>query len=47
MELSIKTVDDWKSFTIFTKSFIFDGWKDSEYASAEYKVNCWTEFAIC
>ena len=40
MELLEKIINDWKSFTL-------DSWQGSEYASAEYEVNCLPRFAIC
>ena len=46
MELFVKIVNDWKSLTIFTKSFILDAWQGSKYASAEYKVHRLSTFAI-
>ena len=42
-----KIVNDWKSLTIFTKSFTLGAWQDPEYASDEYKVNYVPTFAIC
>ena len=47
IKLFAKIVNDWKSLTIFTKSFILDVWQGSENTSSEYKVNYLPKFAIC
>ena len=47
MKLFAKIVNDGISLIIFTKNFVLDAWQDSEYASAEYKVNFFATFAIC
>ena len=35
-----KLVNDWKQLIFFSENLILDIWKDSEYASPLWKVNC-------
>ena len=44
MELFAKLVNNWKLLHFFSKSSIRDIWQGSEYASAEWKVNCFARF---
>ena len=47
MDLFAKIVNDLEMINYFPKSFILDSWQGSEYASAEYKVNCSPILARC